>query len=367
MKRIINFLKKIWFKLFGRFYKKKRFGNIVFYSFDDGNNYKISRYTFSGVLPDEFNFKNASEPQVKQSFDKNVFIAVPMFILWALFDKNDKPKLDRKDSYNKTKTIMTKDASLKLKDETVKLNEIASKEKEALDNINKIINEDKDKVIDSKKRDLNKEKVNEDNNLKSKEATFKKGISNDHNLNNKSKLIDDMVINEKKSKIDMREAMEVSQLVDDEVVSKNIIFKNKKDPKMISSILMDNLLIPALGILSIGYIGKAFKQIRLNNRIKMANARLTDDVFRPKRLNFLTLFSKKKTEALTDNLLMENMENVQVLKYQTVKNFGKEKGLDFMNLMGQVNNIENELDYDFNVKKKRRGKVKMINGNKHSR
>ena len=88
MKKIILFLKKLWHMFIGLFRKNKK-------TLDKAEYDEYTEF-FSNKRGNAGGSLNTSQNNANRFyFDKMIFLAIPMIVLWALFDKEKKDELQK--------------------------------------------------------------------------------------------------------------------------------------------------------------------------------------------------------------------------------------------------------------------------------
>lgn len=322
MKKIILFLKKLWYMFIGLFRKNKKTSDKVEYDeYTESFENKSRTGSLSGTSQNNAN---------KFYFDKMIFLAIPMIVLWALFDKEKKVKVYHKSILQQDIKFSNSKENLKTfkldEQEVMKSREVLERKKDILENPNK-------KDID---RPFKLYRVS------------------------KGKIMVGPKDEVNKNPIKLDEAMEVCRLNDEDIIRQKNNLNKKKGLMAIESIMTGVLTVPILGILGIGYIGRAFRAVKVNNRLSMALNQVDDNSLRVRRINPFMFFSKKRTEKFTNKLQMSNLMGVQRLRTGVFRKYGKDKSASFKNVIKKTNLLENELRKS--RQKKQNGKIKVLKG-----
>ena len=273
MKKIILFLKKLWYMFIGLFRKNKK-------TLDKA---EYDEYTepFSNKRGNAGGSLNTSQNNANRFyFDKMIFLAIPMIVLWALFDKEKKVKV-----YHKS--ILQQDIKFSNSKENLKTFKL-----------------DEQEVMKSREVLERKKDILEDPNKKDIDMSVKKDIDRPFKLYrvSKGKIMVGPKDEVNKNPIKLDEAMEVCRLNDEDIIRQKNNLNKKKGLMAIESIMTGVLTVPILGILGIGYIGRAFRAVKVNNRLSMALNQVDDNSLRVRRINPFMFFSKKRTEKFTNKL-----------------------------------------------------------------
>ena len=127
----------------------------------------------------------------------------------------------------------------------------------------------------------------------------------------------------------------------------------------IDKLMAGVLTVPLIGILGISYIGRAFKQVRINNRLSMALGEVNDNSLKVRRINPFMFFSKKRTEKFTNKLQMSNLMGTQRLRTGIFKKYGSQNRTNsFKNVVNKIDNLEDNLKKG--LYKNQKGKVKVL-------
>ena len=344
MKRLINFLKVLW-KWFISLFKKKKKKDLVFNSYEEQS--------------DKKQISNGSLPNTSHDFyfDKMIFLAIPMIILWALFDKEKKVKVYR-DTPAQEVVIPKKNIKM-LKFDSKMIQEKNMNEMRIVQDIQKKKDDLTEKKIDVSKS-LNVKIVNnskakkaDELSLEKKDNTFKVFKSAKKNIMVGPK---DML---KGRVIKLDEAIDVQKANDEDIVRQRSILKNSKGLMAIDKLMAGVLTVPLIGILGISYIGRAFKQVRINNRLSMALGEVNDNSLKVRRINPFMFFSKKRTEKFTNKLQMSNLMGTQRLRTGIFKKYGSQNRTNsFKNVVNKIDNLEDNLKKG--LYKNQKGKVKVL-------
>ena len=344
MKRLINFLKVLW-KWFISLFKKKKKKDLVFNSYEEQS--------------DKKQISNGSLPNTSHDFyfDKMIFLAIPMIILWALFDKEKKVKVYR-DTPAQEVVIPKKNIKM-LKFDSKMIQEKNMNEMRIVQDIQKKKDDLTEKKIDVSKslnvKIVNNSKVKkaDEISLEKKDNTFKVFKSAKKNIMVGPK---DML---KGRVIKLDEAIDVQKANDEDIVRQRSILKNSKGLMAIDKLMAGVLTVPLIGILGISYIGRAFKQVRINNRLSMALGEVNDNSLKVRRINPFMFFSKKRTEKFTNKLQMSNLMGTQRLRTGIFKKYGSQNRTNsFKNVVNKIDNLEDNLKKG--LYKNQKGKVKVL-------
>ena len=344
MKRLINFLKVLW-KWFISLFKKKKKKDLVFNSYEEQS--------------DKKQISNGSLPNTSHDFyfDKMIFLAIPMIILWALFDKEKKVKVYR--DIPAQEVVIPKKNIKMLKFDSKMIQEKNMNEMRIVQDIQKKKADLTEKKIDVSKslnvKIVNNSKVKkaDEISLEKKDNTFKVFKSAKKNIMVGPK---DML---KGRVIKLDEAIDVQKANDEDIVRQRSILKNSKGLMAIDKLMIGILAMPLIGILGINYIGRAFKQVRINNRLSMALGEVDDNSLSLRRINPFMFFSKKKTEKFTNKLQVSNLIGAERLKSGIFRKYGgQRKTNSFKKVINSVNNLENNLNKE--LYKRQKGKVKVL-------
>ena len=159
--------------------------------------------------------------------------------------------------------------------------------------------------------------------------------------------------------IKLDEAIDVQKANDEDIVRQRSILKNSKGLMAIDKLMIGILAMPLIGILGINYIGRAFKQVRINNRLSMALGEVDDNSLSLRRINPFMFFSKKKTEKFTNKLQVSNLIGAERLKSGIFRKYGgQRKTNSFKKVINSVNNLENNLNKG--LYKRQKVKVKVL-------
>ena len=331
MKKIILFLKKLWYMFIGLFRKNKKTLDKVEYSeYTESFENKSRTGSLSGTSQNNAN---------KFYFDKMIFLAIPMIVLWALFDKEKKVKVYHKNNLQ----------------QNIKF----SNSKENLD----ILNLDEREVMKSREvLERKKDTLEVPNEKNTIDIPVKKDIDRPFKLYkvSKGKIMVCLKDGMNKNPIKLEEMKEVCRLNDEDIIIQKNNLNKKKGLMAIESIMTGVLTVPILGILGIGYIGRAFRAVKVNNRLSMALNQVDDNSLRVRRINPFMFFSKKRTEKFTNKLQMSNLMGVQRLRTGVFRKYGKDKSASFKNVIKKTNLLENELRKS--RQKKQNGKIKVLKG-----
>lgn len=344
MKRLINFLKVLW-KWFISLFKKKKKKDLVFNSYEEQS--------------DKKQISNGSLPNTSHDFyfDKMIFLAIPMIILWALFDKEKKVKVYR--DIPAQEVVIPKKNIKMLKFDSKMIQEKNMNEMRIVQDIQKKKDDLTEKKIDVSKS-LNVKIVNnskakkaDELSLEKKDNTFKVFKSAKKNIMVGPK---DML---KGRVIKLDEAIDVQKANDEDIVRQRSILKNSKGLMAIDKLMAGVLTVPLIGILGISYIGRAFKQVRINNRLSMALGEVNDNSLKVRRINPFMFFSKKRTEKFTNKLQMSNLMGTQRLRTGIFKKYGSQNRTNsFKNVVNKIDNLEDNLKKG--LYKNQKGKVKVL-------
>ena len=331
MKKIILFLKKLWHMFIGLFRKNKKTLDKAEYD-EYTESFSNKRGNAGGSLNTSQNNAN------RFYFDKMIFLAIPMIVLWALFDKEKKVKV-----YHKS--ILQQDIKFSNSKENLKTFKL-----------------DEQEVMKSREVLERKKDILEDPNKKDIDMSVKKDIDRPFKLYrvSKGKIMVGPKDEVNKNPIKLDEAMEVCRLNDEDIIRQKNNLNKKKGLMAIESIMTGVLTVPILGILGIGYIGRAFRAVKVNNRLSMALNQVDDNSLRVRRINPFMFFSKKRTEKFTNKLQMSNLMGVQRLRTGVFRKYGKDKSASFKNVIKKTNLLENELRKS--RQKKQNGKIKVLKG-----
>lgn len=331
MKKIILFLKKLWHMFIGLFRKNKKTLDKAEYD-EYTESFSNKRGNAGGSLNTSQNNAN------RFYFDKMIFLAIPMIVLWALFDKEKKVKV-----YHKS--ILQQDIKFSNSKENLKTFKL-----------------DEQEVMKSREVLERKKDILEDPNKKDIDMSVKKDIDRPFKLYrvSKGKIMVGPKDEVNKNPIKLDEAMEVCQLNDEDIIRQKNNLNKKKGLMAIESIMTGVLTVPVLGILGIGYIGRAFRAVKVNNRLCVALSQVNDNSLSLRRINPFMFFSKKRTEKFTNKLQISNLMGVQRLRTQVFRKYGRDKNTRFKNVIKKTNLLENELLK--NSQKKRNGKAKILKG-----
>ena len=331
MKKIILFLKKLWYMFIGLFRKNKK-------TLDKAE-YDEYTESFSNKRGNAGVSLNTSQNNANRFyFDKMIFLAIPMIVLWALFDKEKKVKV-----YHKS--ILQQDIKFSNSKENLKTFKL-----------------DEQEVMKSREVLERKKDILEDPNKKDIDMSVKKDIDRPFKLYrvSKGKIMVGPKDEVNKNPINLEDMKEVCRLdVEYIIIHKNNLNK-KKGLMAIESIMTGVLTVPVLGILGIGYIGRAFRAVKVNNRLCVALSQVNDNSLSLRRINPFMFFSKKRTEKFTNKLQISNLLGVQRLRTQVFRKYGRDKNTRFKNVIKKTNLLENELLK--NSQKKRNGKAKILKG-----
>lgn len=344
MKRLINFLKVLW-KWFISLFKKKKKKDLVFNSYEEQS--------------DKKQISNGSLPNTSHDFyfDKMIFLAIPMIILWALFDKEKKVKVYR--DIPAQEVVIPKKNIKMLKFDSKMIQEKNMNEMRIVQDIQKKKDDLTEKKIDVS-RSLNVKIVNnskvkkaDEISLEKKDNTFKVFKSAKKNIMVGPK---DML---KGRVIKLDEAIDVQKANDEDIVRQRSILKNSKGLMAIDKLMAGVLTVPLIGILGISYIGKAFRQVKINNRLSMALGEVNDNSLKVRRINPFMFFSKKRTEKFTNKLQMSNLMGTQRLRTGIFKKYGSQNRTNsFKNVVNKIDNLEDNLKKG--LYKNQKGKVKVL-------
>lgn len=344
MKRLINFLKVLW-KWFISLFKKKKKKDLVFNSYEEQS--------------DKKQISNGSLPNTSHDFyfDKMIFLAIPMIILWALFDKEKKVKVYR--DIPAQEVVIPKKNIKMLKFDSKMIQEKNMNEMRIVQDIQKKKDDLTEKKIDVS-RSLNVKIVNnskvkkaDELSLEKKDNTFKVFKSAKKNIMVGPK---DML---KGRVIKLDEAIDVQKANDEDIVRQRSILKNSKGLMAIDKLMAGVLTVPLIGILGISYIGKAFRQVKINNRLSMALGEVNDNSLKVRRINPFMFFSKKRTEKFTNKLQMSNLMGTQRLRTGIFKKYGSQNRTNsFKNVVNKIDNLEDNLKKG--LYKNQKGKVKVL-------
>ena len=344
MKRLINFLKVLW-KWFISLFKKKKKKDLVFNSYEEQS--------------DKKQISNGSLPNTSHDFyfDKMIFLAIPMIILWALFDKEKKVKVYR--DIPAQEVVIPKKNIKMLKFDSKMIQEKNMNEMRIVQDIQKKKDDLTEKKIDVSKS-LNVKIVNnskakkaDELSLEKKDNTFKVFKSAKKNIMVGPK---DML---KGRVIKLDEAIDVQKANDEDIVRQRSILKNSKGLMAIDKLMAGVLTVPLIGILGISYIGKAFRQVKINNRLSMALGEVNDNSLKVRRINPFMFFSKKRTEKFTNKLQMSNLMGTQRLRTGIFKKYGSQNRTNsFKNVVNKIDNLEDNLKKG--LYKNQKGKVKVL-------
>ena len=323
MKKIILFLKKLWHMFIGLFRKNKKTLDKAEYD-EYTESFSNKRGNAGGSLNTSQNNAN------RFYFDKMIFLAIPMIVLWALFDKEKKVKV-----YHKS--ILQQDIKFSNSKENLKTFKL-----------------DEHEVMKSREVLERKKDILEDPNKKDIDRPFKLYRVS------KGKIMVGPKDEVNKNPIKLDEAMEVCRLNDEDIIRQKNNLNKKKGLMAIESIMTGVLTVPVLGILGIGYIGRAFRAVKVNNRLCVALSQVNDNSLSLRRINPFMFFSKKRTEKFTNKLQISNLLGVQRLRTQVFRKYGRDKNTRFKNVIKKTNLLENELLK--NSQKKRNGKAKILKG-----
>ena len=344
MKRLINFLKVLW-KWFISLFKKKKKKDLVFNSYEEQS--------------DKKQISNGSLPNTSHDFyfDKMIFLAIPMIILWALFDKEKKVKVYR--DIPAQEVVIPKKNIKMLKFDSKMIQEKNMNEMRIVQDIQKKKDDLTEKKIDVSKslnvKIVNNSKVKkaDEISLEKKDNTFKVFKSAKKNIMVGPK---DML---KGRVIKLDEAIDVQKANDEDIVRQRSILKNSKGLMAIDKLMAGVLTVPLIGILGISYIGRAFKQVRINNRLSMALGEVNDNSLKVRRINPFMFFSKKRTEKFTNKLQMSNLMGTQRLRTGIFKKYGSQNRTNsFKNVVNKIDNLEDNLKKG--LYKNQKGKVKVL-------
>ena len=159
--------------------------------------------------------------------------------------------------------------------------------------------------------------------------------------------------------IKLDEAIDVQKANDEDIVRQRSILKNSKGLMAIDKLMIGILAMPLIGILGINYIGRAFKQVRINNRLSMALGEVDDNSLSLRRINPFMFFSKKKTEKFTNKLQVSNLIGAERLKSGIFRKYGGQRKTNSLKkVINSVNNLENNLNKE--LYKRQKGKVKVL-------
>ena len=323
MKKIILFLKKLWYMFIGLFRKNKK-------TLDKA---EYDEYTepFSNKRGNAGGSLNTSQNNANRFyFDKMIFLAIPMIVLWALFDKEKKVKV-----YHKS--ILQQDIKFSNSKENLKTFKL-----------------DEQEVMKSREVLERKKDILEDPNKKDIDRPFKLYRVS------KGKIMVGPKDEVNKNSIKLEEVMEACRLNDEDIIIQKNNLNKKKGLMAIESIMTGVLTVPVLGILGIGYIGRAFRAVKVNNRLCVALSQVNDNSLSLRRINPFMFFSKKRTEKFTNKLQMSNLMGVQRLRTGVFRKYGKDKSASFKNVIKKTNLLENELRKS--RQKKQNGKIKVLKG-----
>ena len=332
MKKIILFLKKLWHMFIGLFRKNKKTLDKAEYD-EYTESFSNKRGNAGGSLNTSQNNAN------RFYFDKMIFLAIPMIVLWALFDKEKKVKVYHKNNLQQ--------------------NIMFSNSKENLD----ILNLDEREVMKSREvLERKKDTLEVPNEKNTIDIPVKKDIDRPFKLYKVSKGKIMVCLNDgmNKNPIKLEEMKEVCRLNDEDIIIQKNNLNKKKGLMAIESIMTGVLTVPVLGILGIGYIGRAFRAVKVNNRLCVALSQVNDNSLSLRRINPFMFFSKKRTEKFTNKLQISNLLGVQRLRTQVFRKYGRDKNTRFKNVIKKTNLLENELLK--NSQKKRNGKAKILKG-----
>ena len=344
MKRLINFLKVLW-KWFISLFKKKKKKDLVFNSYEEQS--------------DKKQISNGSLPNTSHDFyfDKMIFLAIPMIILWALFDKEKKVKVYR--DIPAQEVVIPKKNIKMLKFDSKMIQEKNMNEMRIVQDIQKKKDDLTEKKIDVSKslnvKIVNNSKVKkaDEISLEKKDNTFKVFKSAKKNIMVGPK---DML---KGRVIKLDEAIDVQKANDEDIVRQRSILKNSKGLMAIDKLMAGVLTVPLIGILGISYIGKAFRQVKINNRLSMALGEVNDNSLKVRRINPFMFFSKKRTEKFTNKLQMSNLMGTQRLRTGIFKKYGSQNRTNsFKNVVNKIDNLEDNLKKG--LYKNQKGKVKVL-------
>lgn len=344
MKRLINFLKVLW-KWFISLFKKKKKKDLVFNSYEEQS--------------DKKQISNGSLPNTSHDFyfDKMIFLAIPMIILWALFDKEKKVKVYR--DIPAQEVVIPKKNIKMLKFDSKMIQEKNMNEMRIVQDIQKKKDDLTEKKIDVSKslnvKIVNNSKVKkaDELSLEKKDNTFKVFKSAKKNIMVGPK---DML---KGRVIKLDEAIDVQKANDEDIVRQRSILKNSKGLMAIDKLMAGVLTVPLIGILGISYIGKAFRQVKINNRLSMALGEVNDNSLKVRRINPFMFFSKKRTEKFTNKLQMSNLMGTQRLRTGIFKKYGSQNRTNsFKNVVNKIDNLEDNLKKG--LYKNQKGKVKVL-------
>lgn len=344
MKRLINFLKVLW-KWFISLFKKKKKKDLVFNSYEEQS--------------DKKQISNGSLPNTSHDFyfDKMIFLAIPMIILWALFDKEKRVKVYR--DIPAQEAVIPKKNIKMLKFDSKMIQEKNMNEMRIVQDIQKKKDDLTEKKIDVSKslnvKIVNNSKVKkaDEISLEKKDNTFKVFKSAKKNIMVGPK---DML---KGRVIKLDEAIDVQKANDEDIVRQRSILKNSKGLMAIDKLMAGVLTVPLIGILGISYIGKAFRQVKINNRLSMALGEVNDNSLKVRRINPFMFFSKKRTEKFTNKLQMSNLMGTQRLRTGIFKKYGSQNRTNsFKNVVNKIDNLEDNLKKG--LYKNQKGKVKVL-------
>lgn len=344
MKRLINFLKVLW-KWFISLFKKKKKKDLVFNSYEEQS--------------DKKQISNGSLPNTSHDFyfDKMIFLAIPMIILWALFDKEKKVKVYR--DIPAQEVVIPKKNIKMLKFDSKMIQEKNMNEMRIVQDIQKKKDDLTEKKIDVSKslnvKIVNNSKVKkaDELSLEKKDNTFKVFKSAKKNIMVGPK---DML---KGRVIKLDEAIDVQKANDEDIVRQRSILKNSKGLMAIDKLMAGVLTVPLIGILGISYIGKAFRQVKINNRLSMALGEVNDNSLKVRRINPFMFFSKKRTEKFTNKLQMSNLMGTQRLRTGIFRKYGSQNRTNsFKNVVNKIDNLEDNLKKG--LYKNQKGKVKVL-------
>lgn len=344
MKKLINFLKKLWemFKsLFRK--KKKKSEDLNVYDYVEEN---LKEKTSNGSLPNTSN---------DFYFDKMIFLAIPMIILWALFDKDKKVKVYR--------NMPEQDIVIPNLEDNLKKLEIDKEEvlknKENLGKLKKYADDKKDNLSNSISKNNLQNNLKQVNSITNFNQAKRENISFKVSRLPKPKVMigpKDML---KVEPIKLGEALEIQKANDNDIVLQRNKLKKNRGLMAIDKLMAGVLTMPLIGILGISYIGKAFRQIKINNRLSMALGEVNDNSLKVRRINPFMFFSKKRTEKFTNKLQISNLMGTQRLRTGILKKYGSQNRTNgFRNVINKIDNLEDNLNKG--LYKKQKGKVKVL-------
>lgn len=347
MKKIILFLKKLWYMFIGLFRKNKKTLDKVEYSeYTESFENKSRTGSLSGTSQNNAN---------KFYFDKMIFLAIPMIILWALFDKEKKVKVYRN---MPEQDVVIPNLEGNLKKLEIDKEEVL-KNKEDLAKAKKLADDKKDNLSNNLSKNNLQSNLKQANSITNFNQVKRENIPFKVSRSLKPKVMigpKDML---KVEPIKLGEALEIQKANDDDIVLQRNRLKKNRGLMAIDKLMAGVLTVPLIGILGISYIGKAFRQVKINNRLSMALGEVNDNSLKVRRINPFMFFSKKRTEKFTNKLQMSNLIGTQRLRTGIFKKYGSQNRTNsFKNVVNKIDNLEDNLKKD--LYKNQKGKVKVL-------